>query len=171
MSGGILAFFLLSLIAIAGGVFMINLQKVVHVIVALAFTFISIGGLYVLLAAEFVAFVQILIYGGAISIMMLFAIMLTKHDDEEKGNRRRLHSWLVILGIFVFFVTMFRGINGLTLGEPGTGFEMENARQIGLAIYSHYVIPFEVVGVILLVALVGAVSLAKQDDKEVNHHE
>ena len=71
LSGEMIAFILLSLVAIIGGILLINLTKVVHMVIALVFTFISVAGLYVLLSAEFMAAVQILIYSGAITMMIL----------------------------------------------------------------------------------------------------
>ncbi|WP_078556115.1 NADH-quinone oxidoreductase subunit J [Bacillus alkalicellulosilyticus] len=173
MTGEMIAFFILALIAISGGVLMINLRKVVHIIVALAFTFISIAGLYVLLSAEFIAFVQVLIYGGAITIVMLFGIMLTKHDDTSDTPTSISRSIFAFVGVVIFFVIMFIGINGLSFEQQATTLHENNVRQIGIAIYSKFVIPFETVGVILLVALVGAVAIAKSDDeeKEAGDHE
>lgn len=166
MSGEMLAFFVLALIAISGGVLMINLRKVVHIIIALAFTFISIGGLYVLLSAEFLAFVQVLIYGGAITIVMLFGIMLTKHDDREERVVSFRRSFFAFVGVVAFFVIMFIGINNLSFDPVTTNLHDNNVKQIGIEVYTKYIIPFETVGVILLVALVGAVSLAKNDREE-----
>lgn len=166
MNGEMLAFFVLALIALSGGVLMINLRKVVHIIIALAFTFISVGGIYVLLSAEFLAFVQVLIYGGAITIVMLFGIMLTKHDDREERVVNFRRSLLAFVGVVSFFIIMFIGINDLSFEPAATNLHEDNVRQIGKEIYSKFVIPFETVGVILLVALVGAVSLAKNDREE-----
>ncbi|WP_096203064.1 NADH-quinone oxidoreductase subunit J [Bacillus sp. FJAT-45350] len=166
MNGELLAFFALALIAISGGVLMINLTKVVHIIVALAFTFISIAGFYVLLSAEFIAFVQVLIYAGAISIVMLFGIMLTKHDDKQVLTVSIWRSLAVLVGVVAFFIIMFVGINDLSFEEQAVGLHEDNVRQIGIEIFSKFVIPFETVGVILLVALVGAVALAKNDEEE-----
>lgn len=84
ISGEFIAFLGLAIAAIAGGVLMLNLTKVVHMVVSLVFTFISLAGIYVMLSAEFVAAVQILIYSGAITIIMLFGIMLTRHNDHPK---------------------------------------------------------------------------------------
>ena len=72
MSGFVVAFFLLSLSAILGGVMMLNSTKVMHMMLSLVLTFVSIAGIYVLLSAEFVAVVQILIYSGAVTILMIF---------------------------------------------------------------------------------------------------
>src|SRR4051795_2779939 len=90
MSGEFIAFLLLALIAITGGILLLNLTKVIHMVLALVATFISIAGIYILLSAEFLAVVQILIYSGAITIIMLFGIMLTNPDkssEEKQGGK------------------------------------------------------------------------------------
>ncbi|WP_458411682.1 NADH-quinone oxidoreductase subunit J [Schinkia sp. CFF1] len=172
MSGELLAFFILALIAIAGGVLMLNLTKVVHMVVALVFTFIALAGLYVTLSAEFVAVVQVLIYSGAITIIMLFGIMLTKHDHEEEKRPGMWKRIFVLLGIIGFFLVMYFSINDLTLGEQATTLHENNVVQVGTALYSKYIIPFELLSVLLLVALVGAIILSKKDeDKEGEAHE
>lgn len=166
MNAELVVFFILALTAIAGGVLMLNLTKVVHMMLSLVLTFLSIAGLFVLLSAEFVAAVQVLIYSGAITIMMLFGIMLTKHNDEAKSKISPLRFTVVLLSVAAFFVTVYIGINDLTLGEQATELHVNNTEQIGIALYSQYVIPFELTSVLLLVALIGAIILAKKDDKE-----
>jgi NADH-quinone oxidoreductase subunit J len=166
ISGEFIAFLGLAIAAIAGGVLMLNLTKVVHMVVALVFTFISLAGIYVMLSAEFVAAVQILIYSGAITIIMLFGIMLTRHNDhsETSGLGRKL---LVGAGILGFAVVMYFGLYNLDLGtQQSADLHVNNTEQIGVAIYAKYVIPFELTSVILLVALIGAIILARRDDEE-----
>ncbi|HEU5141010.1 MAG TPA: NADH-quinone oxidoreductase subunit J [Bacillales bacterium] len=183
MNGELLAFFILALIAIGGGVLMLNMRKVIHMVVALVFTFLSIAGLYVLLSAEFVAVVQVLIYSGGVSIIMLFGIMLTRHDDRSKVSGGWLRRFFAGIGVLVFFAIMFYGIKDLALGGgevllsgQGQGEEQalyeNNTQKIGISLYSNYIIPFEITSVLLLVALVGAITLAKRDDtEEVNDDE
>ncbi|WP_339171941.1 NADH-quinone oxidoreductase subunit J [Anoxybacillus sp. FSL W8-1294] len=166
MSGQYIAFFVLALIALGGGIFMLNLNKVVHMVVALVFTFVSIAGIYVLLSAEFVAAVQVLIYSGAITIIMLFGIMLTRHQDDGQSTGSPLRKALALLGTVAFGAVMYIGIRTLDFGSEAVGLHDKNTEQIGIAMYSKYVIPFELTSVLLLVALVGAVILAKKDDKE-----
>ncbi len=162
MSGQYLAFFVLALIALGGGVFMLNLNKVVHMVVALVFTFVSIAGIYVLLSAEFVAAVQVLIYSGAITIIMLFGIMLTRHQDDGQSTGSPLRKALALLGTVAFGAVMYIGIRTLDFGSEAVGLHDKNTEQIGIALYSKYVIPFELASVLLLVALIGAVILAKK---------
>jgi NADH-quinone oxidoreductase subunit J len=166
MSGEFIAFLGLALVAIAGGVLMINLTQVVHMVIALVFSFISIAGIYVLLSAEFVAAVQILIYSGAITIIMLFGIMLTKHHDHSEPKSSLGKKILIIGGIAIFAVSVYVGIYDLQFPTQATELHVDNTRQIGMALYSNYIIPFELTSVVLLVALIGAIILAKRDDKK-----
>ncbi|EGL81783.1 NADH-ubiquinone/plastoquinone oxidoreductase chain 6 [Caldalkalibacillus thermarum TA2.A1] len=174
MSGEVVAFLILSLIAISGAVFMLNLRKVVHMVMALAFTFISIAGLFVLLEAEFIAAAQVLIYAGAVTIVMLFGIMLTRHDDHDE-TRRPAHKWLAGLAVAVFFVVTMAVINTMDWVPAEVQLFESNVEQIGLQLFAKYVIPFELTSIVLLVALVGAIILARKDEqhagKEGEQHE
>lgn len=165
-SGEFFAFIGLALVAIIGAMLMIQLTKVVHMVVALVFTFVSIAGLFVLLSAEFVAVVQVLIYSGAITIIMLFGIMLTRHDDEEVDQVSRRRKAFILVGLFSFGLVMFLGIQDLSFGEQAMKLHEENTKQIGVELYSKYIIPFELTSVVLLVALIGAIILAKKEEEE-----
>ncbi|MFZ7943235.1 MULTISPECIES: NADH-quinone oxidoreductase subunit J [Bacillaceae] len=165
-SGEFLAFMGIALVAIIGGVLLLNLNKVVHMVVALIFTFVAIAGIYVLLSAEFVAAVQILIYSGAITIIMLFGIMLTKHDDESEPKTGKWRKILVFLGILGFAFAVYIGIYNFNIEQVPTQLHENNTFQIGEVLYSKYVIPFELTSVLLLVALVGSIILAKNEKKK-----
>jgi len=164
LSGEFIAFLLLALVAVTGGIMLLTLKKVMHMVVAVVFTFISIAGLYVLLSAEFIAAVQILIYSGAITIMMLFGIMLTKQGNQEEEKQNYFRKWSVIIGIACFAVCVYIGIYNLEFPQEQVALHEDNTEQIGIELYSKFVIPFEVTSVLLLVALIGAVILAKKDD-------
>lgn len=166
MSGEFLAFMGLALVAVIGGVLLLNLSKVMHMVVALVFTFVSIAGIYVLLSAEFVAAVQILIYSGAITIIMLFGIMLTRHDDSSEAEGNKWRKFALFLGVLGFAAVFYLGIYNLDLPLMENTLHEENTMQIGEALYSKFVIPFELTSVLLLVALVGSIILAKKDDEK-----
>jgi NADH-quinone oxidoreductase subunit J len=168
-SGEFLAFIILALVAIIGGVLLLNLTKVVQIIVALSFTFISIAGIYILLSAEFVAGVQVMIYSGAISIIMLFGIMLTKHDAESEETGHKLRKFLVFLGVLAFAFAVYLGIYNYDVVQVPSSLHVNNTMEIGKALYAKYTIPFELASVLLLVGLVGAIVLSKKDDKEEDH--
>lgn len=167
-SGEFLAFIGLALAAVIGGVLLLNLTKVMHMVVALIFTFVSIAGIYVLLSAEFVAAVQILIYSGAITIIMLFGIMLTKHDAEEEPSPGKWRKILLFLGVIGFAFTVYIGIYNFDIPQGASSLHVNNTLQIGKAMYTKWLIPFELVSVLLLVALIGAIVLAKKDVKEAD---
>jgi NADH-quinone oxidoreductase subunit J len=169
ITGEFIAFMGLALVAIIGGVLLLNLTKVVHMVVALIFTFVSIAGIFVLLSAEFVAAVQILIYSGAITIIMLFGIMLTKHDDKGETNTPgRWRRIFLFLGVVGFAIAFYIGIYDFNIPQVPTDLHVENTMQIGVALYSKWVIPFELTSVLLLLALVGSIVLAKKEEKEAD---
>ncbi|MEJ8544160.1 NADH-quinone oxidoreductase subunit J [Brevibacillus borstelensis] len=165
MTGEFIAFFVLSLLTIGGAVFMISFTRVVHMVISLGITFISIAGLYVLLGAEFVGVAQVLVYSGAISILMLFGIMLTKHDASDEGTGNTWKNWLSLIFVAVLFGLMFWGIQGSVWPAPPetAASDVSNVKQIGLDVFKKYVIPFELISVLLLVALVGAIIMAKKE--------
>lgn len=165
-SGEFLAFIGLAIVAIMGGVLLLNLSKVVHMVVAMVFTFVSIAGIYVMLSAEFIAAAQILLYSGAITIIMLFGIMLTRHDDTNEDKAGRLRKFIVFLGVLGFAFAVYIGIYDLDFGQLPNALHEKNTEQIGMALYSKYIIPFELTSVLLLAALFGAIILSKKDDEE-----
>jgi NADH-quinone oxidoreductase subunit J len=164
-SGENIAFFLCALLAIGGAIFMISFTKVVHMVLSLALTFISLGALYVVLNAEFVAFVQILIYAGAISILMIFGIMMTRHQGEEEEPKRPVHNALAFIGCLALFGVIFYAIQNVEL--PATGeFQagQDNTLEIGKLLFNNHVIPFELMSVLLTVAFIGAIVVAKREE-------
>lgn len=165
-SGEFLAFILLALIAVMGGVLLLNMKKVVYMVVALFFTFVSIAGIFIMLSAEFVAVVQILVYAGSITIIMLFGIMLTRHNDTSESQGGKVRKFLLLLGVLGFAFAVYIGIYNLDFNAPEAALHVNNTEQIGMALYSKFIIPFELTSVILLVALIGAIVLAKNDDKK-----
>lgn len=164
MSGQELVFFLLAAAMAVTAVRVVTCRNVVHAALYLVGTLLGAAALYVLLFAEFVAWAQVLIYVGAIVVLMLFGLMLTRAPigKAEFDNDQR---WLaaacagaVFLVTSVILVTSF---DGRTVSfDPSV--KPETA-SLGDVIFSAYVLPFEVVSVLLLAALVGAVVIARRD--------
>ncbi|SFS34286.1 NADH-quinone oxidoreductase subunit J [Marininema halotolerans] len=165
VTGESIAFFVLSMMAIGGGMMMISATKVVHMVLSLAFSLLSIAGIYVLLHAEFLAVVQVLIYTGAISILMLFGIMLTKHHvtEEDDQSPRRWHPFLSFLGVGALFAIIMGVIYQTPFANNEEVTQSYSLEALGKAVFKQYVIPFELTSILLLVALVGAVILAKKE--------
>lgn len=156
---------ILSVFVITGAVFMIHFSRVIHMVLALATTFIGLAGLFIMLEAEFVGFVQILIYGGAITILMLFGIMMTKHEDDGEEPRRPAHNTLLLLGVLAFFGIMYFSIQwaNFPIAEFNPG--EDNTKALGELLFHKYVIPFELVSVLLTVSFIGAIVLAKKEEE------
>ncbi len=169
ITGPLVAFFVFAAVIIAGAVLMISLEKVVHMVASMAAVFLGLAGMYVLLDAEFAAFVQVLIYAGAVSILMVFGIMMTKHNAERE-KARALHESLAAAGSLSLFGLLFYAIRttelpaaaaGSAPGAPGTA--PDNTMAIGELLYTGYIVPFELLSILLTVAFIGAISLAKKE--------
>ncbi|WP_139491098.1 NADH-quinone oxidoreductase subunit J [Brevibacillus dissolubilis] len=169
MDASLIIFFLLGFLTIGGAVFMISFTKVAHMVISIGVTFISIAGLFVLLEAEFVAVSQILVYSGAISILMLFGIMLTKHDaseDEPSKAQPFWLTWIFVAGLFLIVAYGIYSTNWNVLPPRQLDPNVSNVKEIGVEVFTNFVVPFELVSVLLLVALVGAIIMAKKEDKD-----
>ncbi|REE91462.1 NADH-quinone oxidoreductase subunit J [Paenibacillus taihuensis] len=164
-TGEFVAFFIFSVLIISGAVLMVSFTKVVHMVVSLAAVFIGIAGMFVLLQAEFLAFVQVLIYAGAVSILMIFGIMMTKHQDAEADRSRPLHETLTAIGALALFGILFYAIRQSEFPEPEQPLSQatDNTMEIGKLLFTNYVVPFELVSVLLTVAFIGAIVLAKKE--------
>jgi NADH-quinone oxidoreductase subunit J len=140
----------------------------VHAALFLVVVLAGSAAQYILLLAEFVAWVQVLIYIGAIVVLFLFGIMLTRAPmREESGkldNNQRLAGAAVALFLFgvltVFLIDAFEG-SEVELNDAMV--KLGSTESVGQSIFREYVIPFEVVSMLLLAALVGAVALARRD--------
>jgi NADH-quinone oxidoreductase subunit J len=132
----------------------------------LVLSFCSLAGIYLLLQAEFLGFVQIIVYAGAIMVLFLFVIMyLNLQHDVEHGAHialRRGIGWMV--GALLLLFSLLLAKRGWSTGPEAAvlaGAEHGNAAAIGRALYSRYLFPFEITSMILLVAMVGAIVLTK----------
>lgn len=165
MTGQEYAFVVLALVGTAGALRLVTARNVVHAALYLVVTLSTVAGAYLLLAAEFIAWVQVLIYVGAIVILFLFGLMLTKAPIglEALDNQRRgvaVLVALVILAGLVFLIQDAFSWDGPKI-EPGQG----GAAAVGESIFSRYVLPFEAVSFLLLAALIGAIVLSRRDDR------
>ncbi len=166
LTGQYVAFFLFALMAITGGVFMINLNKVIHMVLSIGLSFFGVAGLFVILHAEYLAFVQVLIYAGAITIMMAMGTMMTHHATAEVLPRRKWHTFLAIISAITIGGFFLYGIYKITWPSEMAELNDNNVMAIGEKIFTNYVIPFELASILLLVALVGAIVLAKKEGDE-----
>lgn len=152
-------------VVVFAAIMVVTLKKIFHSLLFLALSFLGVAGVYLLLSADFLAAVQVLVYIGAIIILMMFALMLTQKVMQGKAVQVMEQWWLafpVSLGMFIVIFRIFvLHPWGLTPGpaEPTTGI-------IGRELMTKYVLPFELASIVLLVAMIGAIVLAKEDKKD-----
>ena len=172
-AGGVgVAFGLFALMTVGGALICVWERSIVRSAFALMSTFSGVAGLFVLLESDFLAMAQILIYVGGILALILFAVMLTPPDLGER-KLPRLFAALVLVGAGVFWVSMrvAQTADWVTLSEPRDGQAQlvssslgENADRIGVAFLAadQYVVAFELAAIVLTVALVAAVYIARR---------
>ena len=160
-----IAFWFIAAVMAGAAIRVVTARNVIHAALYLVVTLLGAGVLYILLLAEFVAWVQVLVYVGAIVILMLFGLMLTRAPIGKGNfdNDQRLLAALcagAVFGVTSWLVVdAFEGQKiDLSIERPAT------STNIGEIIFSNYVLPFEVVSVLLLAALVGAVVIARRDE-------
>jgi NADH-quinone oxidoreductase subunit J len=161
-------FALLGVVAVGSGVLVVTTRHLVHAALWLVLTLGAVAGCFLLLSAEFVAWVQVLIYVGAVVVLLLFGLMLTRApigaSDELDSSRGQQVAAAVtaaaVAGVLVAsLVDSFRGARIDLSGDHVAG----SARQAGEAIFGSWVLPFEVLSLLLLAALVGAIVLSRRD--------
>lgn len=160
-----IAFFLTALVILGCSIMMLSFRKVVYMALSIGGVFIGCSAIYFLLGAEFVGIAQVAIYAGAITILILFAIMLTNHEAMEPPTKWTLRNIASAVGCILLAATLFFTIRSVTWPAQ-TGVDVNhgqsNAVAIGEAIFKSYAVPFELVSLLLIVALVGAVILAQE---------
>jgi NADH-quinone oxidoreductase subunit J len=160
-----LLFWLFSVLGLAGGIGLILNRNPVHAALSLILNFFSIAGLYLSLQAEFLAIIQILVYAGAIMVLFLFVIMLLNLEKENFGSHfspSRIAAWVLGLAFIGEMVVIVQGAMGETGGHFKEQFQYATVESIGQIMMTKYIFPFEMISVVLIAALVGAIVIAKR---------
>jgi len=160
-----LAFMVMAGVVLGSAALVVTVKNIFHSLLFLALSFLGVSGVYFLLSADFLAAVQVLVYIGAIIILMMFALMLT-HRVMSTSLRQVTHQWpfaafaaLGIFGVLIRVVIFSPWKYQLQPQQPTTGI-------IGQALLTRYVLPFELASIVLLMAMVGAIVLAKEDKSD-----
>lgn len=179
-----LAFYTLSIIMVGAAINVVAARNLVHSGFSLVLCFIMVAGIYVLLNADFLAAAQVLINGGAVTIMMIFAIMLT-NNNADTANQPYSFEYkfvaFVLSGLGLFLVLFLRNF-GLSFNFTQSPYvfmapsvwaiqepiSMNTTEQIGLNFFGQYLVPFEVASVLLLMSLIGAIVLSMKDSDMVD---
>lgn len=154
-----LSFYILSLFTLASAAAAMTLRNLVHCALCLAMSFVGVAGLFLQMQAGFIAFAQILVYVGAVAILIVFAILLTRNAEQQEGRRAsnlllNIPLTLVVGGILVNAVSSTH----LALAKEPASAPL--VRELGTALMTTHIIPLEAIGLLLTVALLGAVVLA-----------
>jgi NADH-quinone oxidoreductase subunit J len=164
-----IAFYTLAAMILAFGVLVITARNTVHSILFLVINFLFVAGLYVLLGAQFLAVIQVVVYAGGIVVLYLFVVMLVNlkrapeaHRDRRRRGRLGLAFALVVLAELVAIVA-YKFLSPASLVPPAPPMGPHNVEQVGWLLYTDYLIPFEVASMLLLVAMVGAIVLARRE--------
>jgi NADH-quinone oxidoreductase subunit J len=165
MTGLDLIFLAVALITAAGAVMTVISHNLVHAALFLAVTLAGIAGVFLVLRADFLAMVQLVVYVGAVAVLFLFGLMLTRApigrealDSQHRGLALGVSGTLFVL-LSVLIVDAFGDVRVETVTGPRIG-------DIGMALFRDWVLPFEVLSMLLLAALIGAIVLSRREDGE-----
>ncbi|KUG26495.1 nadh-ubiquinone oxidoreductase chain j [hydrocarbon metagenome] len=158
-------FYLFAILTLGSGYLVVTSKNIVHSAFYLLFTFFGVAGLYVLLGADFIAIVQLMVYVGGILILLLFGVMLTNKITDVKIRTGTIHIIPAVIGTGLFMgvlVSMMLRTNWKS--EPGE-IPFTTMYGLGRILLTDYVLVFELLAMLLLIALIGAASIARRDDE------
>lgn len=167
-------FWIVAAVLVVSALLVVTLRNIVHSALALVVVFATASGIYILLNAEFIAIVQILIYAGAVTILILFALMLTRITGQRITNPTNRQWWVAVvictlLGACIIYAATFsqRIIPNTSNGVSQLPANVNNVARIGQLLYSpttySYVLPFEIASLVLLVAIIGAIVIGREE--------
>ncbi len=159
-------FYLVALMVVVSAAIVVGSKNIVRAAYSLLFTFLGVAGIYILLGADFIGVTQLMVYVGGILILLLFGIMLTNKVysvDIRRENAYIIPS-IVIVGIFAAFLIFVMTETNWVTADPT--FPNTTVFELGKTLLVHYSIIFEILAIVLLIALIGAATLARNDNKE-----
>lgn len=166
MTASLIIFFVLAALAVLGAVSLILQRHPIHSALSLIVVMVALAGLYLLMGAEFVAAVQIIVYGGAIMVLFVFVIMLLNAGEEERTNFSKLATYagipLAVATAGLIAAAIARSSGGLSgAGPNGT---LTSTRTLSMLLFKDFVYPFELTSFLILVAILGAIVLAQREN-------
>ena len=161
-------FYLFALVTVAAGLMVTVARNPVHSVLWLILAFLSSAGLFVLLGAEFVAMLLMIVYVGAVAVLFLFVVMMLDIDFAAlKGEMARYMPLALLIGV-VLIMQLAIGLGAWGEVQRSTALDgVDNARALGLLIYDRYIYLFQAAGMILLVAMIGAILLTLRHRKDI----
>ena len=169
--GEAIAFYFISACILGFGVLVISTKDTVHSVLFLVLDFLFVAALYVLLGAQFLAAIQILVYAGGIVVLYLFVVMLVNLKRPPEAHQDAHRRTKLGFGLAVAVLAELAAIGVYSYGSPASPLIAANAvlpvtgntEEVGWLLYTSYLIPFEIASMLLLVAMIGAILLAKRE--------
>ena len=159
-------FVIIAFLTVASAIAAMSLRNLVHCALSLVVTFAGLAALYLQLNAEFVGFAQILVYVGAVAILIVFAILLTRNAEPGPSAPVATSPWWGLLIAGAAFATMAGAVvSSAVVRRPEAARSDITVQQIGVKLLNEYVLPLEVIGLLLTAALIGAVIIAMREQK------
>ena len=160
-------FYIFALLVLGGGVLTITRHSAMHAAISLIVSLLGVAGLYLMQQAEFLFAVQIILYVGGIMLLFLFVIMLVNLDEQAKERQFNGQWWIALVCVAVVGVQLSyflrKGAGAFQIAAPSAAAPVAgNTEMIADALFSEYLLPFEIASLLLLVAVVGSVVMAKK---------
>ena len=166
MTGPAIIFFALAALAVLGAVSLILQRHPIHSALSLIVVMVALAGLYLLMGAEFVAAVQIIVYGGAIMVLFVLVIMLLNAGEEERTNFSKLATYagipLAVATAGLIAAAIVRSSGGLSTAGPNAA--LTSTKTLSMLLFRDFVYPFELTSFLILVAILGAIVLAQREN-------
>lgn len=169
MTSDLIVFLVLSLVAIATALGMLFSKNAVYSALFLVLNFVTVAIFYLLLGAPFIAMAQITVYAGAIMVLFLFVIMLLGAESLAPTNSLPWQKPMaillsVILGVEAVYLLLNRAGSNLAVAAPDASLNsMDSLREMAMSLFNNFLLPFEVTSILLLVAMMGAIVLTRQE--------
>jgi NADH-quinone oxidoreductase subunit J len=165
----VILFFICAAFAVAGAILLIAAREPIHSALALVLVMVSLAVLYLLLGAEFIAAVQIIVYAGAIMVLFVFVIMLLNAGVEERTNWSKMAKYAGLpLGLFLTLEIahlVWHATGGSEVANgAGASHAAFSTRALSLALFRQYLFPFEATSILILIAILGALVLARRSE-------
>ena len=166
MTGPLIIFLVLAALAVLGAVSLILQRHPIHSALSLIVVMVALAGLYLLMGAEFVAAVQIIVYGGAIMVLFVFVIMLLNAGEEERTNFSKLATYagipLAVATAGLIAAAILRSSGNLSSAGPNGA--LTSTKNLSMLLLREFVYPFELTSFLVLVAILGAIVLAQREN-------
>jgi NADH-quinone oxidoreductase subunit J len=156
-------FYLFAAITLFSAIFVVTTRNIIHSAFCLLFTFFGVAGIYVLLGADFIAVVQIMVYVGGILVLILFGVMLTNKITNVEIRTGTVQMLPASIGVGVFMGAVIAAMIWTDWKSEPAQLPLSTMKDLGTILINQYVLIFELLGILLLIALIGSASIARRE--------